>query len=329
MHRVLVVDDDEANLSLYAAVVKRVIGEDPLAFQNPLAALDSIGEAPPSLIIVDNHMPEMDGVAFVSAVRSIPDFTQTPILMLTSDSDSNLRSRAMAAGVSLVLEKPVPLREFTAQLRYFTGIPASKSTYGEVIMPTDERDTLLRLHRVIQMHNKDLALHARSVRDLAIALANELHLLPEQIEGLRMGALVYDIGMLSVPDKVLSLPSELPPRWRSIVNGHVDAGASVLGGGQRPLMRAAETIARFHHERYDGSGYPDGLVGDEIPILARIVGIADSYVALVSERPHRPEFTMATAAAQIVSERGTGFDPTIVDVFERIREHLPQIRRSA
>jgi response regulator RpfG family c-di-GMP phosphodiesterase len=329
MHRVMVIDDDEANLSLYAAVIKRVVGEDPLAFESPLAALESMCDAPPSLIVVDNHMPEMDGVGFIAAVRAIEEYSAVPILMLTADADRGVRARAMAAGASVVLEKPVPLREFTAQLRYFAGIPASKSTYGEVVMPTDERDTLVRLHRVIQMRSKELALHARSVRDLALALGNELRILPDQIEGLRVGALVYDIGMLSIPDKVLSHPSELPARWRSIVNGHVDAGAAILGGGQRPLMRAAETVARFHHERYDGSGYPDGLVGEEIPILARIIGLADTYVALVSERPHRPEFTPESAMAQIVSERGTAFDPAIVDAFERIRERLPQIRRTA
>jgi HD-GYP domain-containing protein (c-di-GMP phosphodiesterase class II) len=179
------------------------------------------------------------------------------------------------------------------------------------------------------MRNKELAFHARSVRDLAISLANELQLSPEQIEALRVGALVYDIGMLSVPDKVLAMPSDLPVRWRSIVNGHVDAGASILGGGQRPLMRAAEAMARHHHEHFDGTGYPDGLVGEEIPLLARIVGLADTYVALVSERPYRPEFTSLAAAAQIANLRGTAFDPTIVDAFERIKERLPEIRRSA
>jgi putative two-component system response regulator len=329
MHRVIVVDDDEANLRLYAAVVRRVLGEDPLTFESPIAALQAVMSSAPSLIIVDNRMPDMDGVSFITEVRSFPDMEEIPILMLSSEADHQLRARAMAAGASLVLEKPVPLREFTAQLRYFAGVPASRMTYREVVMPTDERDTLVRLHRVIQMHSKELAVHARSVRDLAISLANEMQLSPEQIEALRVGALVYDIGMLSVPDKILAMPSELPARWRSIVNAHVDAGASILGGGQRPLMRSAETMARYHHEHYDGTGYPDGLVGDEIPLLARVIAVADTYVALVSERPHRAEFTMGSAIAQIISQRGTTFDPAVVDAFERMKEHLPEIRRSA
>jgi putative two-component system response regulator len=119
MHRVIVVDDDEANLKLYAAVVRRVLGEDPLTFESAIDALQNVVSTAPSLIIVDNRMPDMDGVTFISEIRSMPDLQETPILMLSADTDHALRARAMAAGASLVLEKPVPLREFTAQLRYY------------------------------------------------------------------------------------------------------------------------------------------------------------------------------------------------------------------
>ncbi len=329
MNRVVVVDDDEPNLKLYAAVVKRVLGEDAVSFENPLEALERLDDLRPALIVVDYQMPEMDGLSFIRELREKPAHGFTPIIMLTASGEAALGERAIEAGATLFLEKPLALADFTAHLRHFCGAPASRVTYGEVIMPTDERDTLLRLYRALQAHNKDLAAHAVHVRDLAVAIANEMHLSSEEIEALRIGALVYDIGMLAVPDKIRDMPSALPTRWRSVVNAHVDAGAAILGGGRRPLLRAAETMARYHHERFDGTGYPEGLCGSMIPLAARILAVADTYVALTSERPHRVEFTSANAVAQIVGLSGTAFDPNVVTAFAGLKDSPHNSRRSA
>jgi putative two-component system response regulator len=329
MNRVVVVDDDEPNLKLYGAVVRRVLGEDAVAFENPLEALERLNELRPAVVVVDYQMPEMDGVSFIRELRSKPSHAFTPIIMLTASGERALGQRAIEAGATLFLEKPLALADFTAHLRHYAGAPASRVTYGEVIMPTDERDTILRLHRALQAYSKDLAAHAVTVRDVAIGIANEMQLPSEEIETIRIAALVYDVGMLAVPEKVREMPSALPTRWRSLVNGHVDAGAAILGGGRRPLLRAAETIARYHHERYDGTGYPEGLSGSMIPLAARIVAVADTYVALISERPHRVEFTSANAVAQIVGLGGTAFDPNVVAAFERLKDKPKNFRRSA
>lgn len=329
MNRVVVVDDDEANLKLYAAVVKRVLGEDAVAFDDPREALERLEDVRPALVIVDQQMPGMDGVSFIHALRATPGHAFTPILMLTADGEATLRGRAFDAGATAFLTKPFALRDLTAHLRHFAGAPASRVTYGEVVMPTDERDTILRLHRTLQAHNRALAAHSVRARDVAVAIANELQLPGEEIEAIRMGGLVYDIGMLAVPDKVREMPSILPARWRSIVNAHVDAGAAILGGSGRPLLRGAEAMARYHHERFDGTGYPEGLAGDAIPLTARILAVADTYVALVSERPHRVEFTSPHAVAQIIGASGAAFDPLVIAAFERLKERLSDFRRSA
>lgn len=329
MNRVVVVDDDEPNLKLYAAVVKRVLGEDAVAFENPLEALDRLNDLRPALVIVDYQMPEMDGLSFIRELRGKAPHAFTPIIMLTASGELALGERAIEAGATLFLQKPLELADFTEHLRHFAGAPASRVTFGEVIMPTDERDTILRLHRALQAHNRDLAAHAVYVRDLAVAIADELQLPGDEIEAIRVAALVYDIGMLVVPEKVREMPSVLPTHWRSVVNEHVDAGAAILGGGRRPLLRAAETIARYHHERFDGTGYPEGLAGSGIPLAARIIAVADTYVALISERPHRVEFTQANAVAQIVGLSGAAFDPNVVAAFERLKDKPNTFRRSA
>ena len=329
MNRVVVVDDDEPNLKLYAAVVKRVLGEDAVAFENPLQALERLDDLRPALIVVDYQMPELDGLTFIRELRAKPAHAFTPVIMLTASPEPALCERALEAGATLFLQKPLALADLTAQLRHYAGAPASRVTYGEVIMPTDERDTILRLFRALQAHCKDLGTHAGHVRDLAVAIANEMQLPSEEIEAMHIATLVFDIGMLSVPDKVREMPSTLPTRWRSVVNAHVDAGAAILTGGRRPLLRAAETIARYHHERYDGTGYPDGLAGSMIPLAARIVAVADTYVALISERPHRVEFTPANAVAQIVGLSGSAFDPNVVAAFERLKDKPNNFRQTA
>ncbi len=329
MNRVVVVDDDEPNLKLYTAVVKRVLGEDAVAFENPLQALERLDDLRPALVVVDYQMPEMDGLSFIRQLREKPAHAFTPVIMLTASGETALGERALEAGATLFLQKPLALADFTAHIRHFAGSPASRVTYGEVIMPTDERDTILRLYRALQAYSRDLAAQALLVRDLTVPIANEMQLASEEIETLRIATLVYDIGMLAVPEKVREMPSTLPMRWRSVVNGHVDAGAAILGGGRRPLLRAAETIARYHHERYDGAGYPEGLAGPMIPLAARIVAVADTYVALISERPYRVEFTSANAVAQIVGLSGTAFDPNVVAAFERLKDKPNSFRQSA
>jgi putative two-component system response regulator len=329
MSRVVIVDDDEATLKLYSAVIKRVQGEAPAAFLDPCEALRALAGLRPSVIIVDYFMPEMNGVEFVRSLRTLPQHASTPVLMLTAHSDLTLGPRALSAGATGILEKPISLKDLTAQLRRFVPPAATRSTYGEVTINGDERDTIDRLHRTMRCADPLLAAQAAFVRDISTAIGEQLGLPPGQLEALRAAALVYDIGLLSVPERVRDMPAELPARWRSIVNAHVDAGASILDGAQSPLLAAAATVARTHHERYDGRGYPDGISGEAIPLLARIIAVADTYCALVSERPHRIEYTSGSALAQIRSERCKAFDPGVVDALARLEHRLSDFRRSA
>ena len=325
----VVVDDDAPNLKLYSALVKRVLGEEALAFEDPVAALDRLRDLRPPVIVVDFHMPEMDGLTFIRELRKLPAHAFTPVIMLTAESHHAIGERAIAAGATLFLEKPIAMRDFTAHLRKFAYPSRTETTTGEIVMPTDERETILRLYRAVQAHSAHLAVHAAQARDLAVAIAIEMHLCREDVDALQFGGLVYDIGMISVPEKVRLMPASLPLRWRTLINAHVDAGAAILGEGTRPLMRAAEAMARYHHERFDGGGYPEGLMAEEIPLFARIIAVADTYIALVSERPHRVEFTDDYAIAQIVGQSGSAFDPDVVRAFERLKDRLAEFRRSA
>jgi putative two-component system response regulator len=322
MERVVIVDDDEATLKLYCAVIKRVLGTMPVAFSDPRDALMELGALRPALIIVDYFMPEMDGIAFTRELRRIPEHAATPVLMLTAHDERTVALGAADAGATDVAQKPISLKDLAAHLRRYA--PQSNVTVGEIVMPTDERDTIDRLHRLMRSCNPELAEHAEAVRIVALAIGEQLGLFDDDMAALNSVALVYDVGMLSVPDRVRAMPASLPMRWRSVVNCHVDAGASILGGSKRPLLQHAEQVARSHHERWDGKGYPEGLAGEAIPLLARVVAVADTYVALTSERPHRIEYTQFHALAQIRDERGHAFDPDVVDAFLRLENRLSE-----
>ena len=327
MKHVLIVDDYEPNLRLYSAVVKRVIGEEPLAYEDPTEALQTLKTERPSLIIVDYQMSDLDGVRLVGAIRAIEGHSATPIIMLTGTNERDLQERAIAAGATAFLEKPLPLREFMAQIRRYVVNPAEDELPLEGV--AGDRDTIVRLHRALQARHASLAHHAIRARNLAVELANELQLDPQEVELLRIAALVYDIGMIGVPDKALTATWELSARWTSIVREHVTAGAAILSGGGSPLMLLAESLARHHHERYDGSGYPDGLRGEAIPFAARIMAVSDAFTAMTSERPYRTEMSAVEAFARVKAASGSAFDPRVVAALERMKDRLVPVRRTA
>ncbi len=327
MKRVLIVDDYEPNLRLYAAVVKRVTGEEPLAYEEPRQALERLRTTTVDLIILDYQMPELNGIDLVRAVRELPEHVDTPVIFVTSDSDPSLPARALSSGATVFLEKPVALRDFMAHIRRFVPAPVKDE------IPLDgtsgDRDAIVRLHRALQARDANLAERIRRARDLAVALAHDLDVSSEEIERLTIAALVYDIGMIAVPDKALEAPWELNARWTNIVREHAGAGSVILSGGNSPLMEMAEMLARLHHERFDGEGYPERRKGEQIPLLARIIAVADAFTAMTSERPYRVEMATADAIAAIKAESSGAFDPLIVGALASMRDPLVPALRTA
>ncbi|MEO9170414.1 MAG: HD domain-containing phosphohydrolase, partial [Candidatus Baltobacteraceae bacterium] len=252
----------------------------------------------------------------------------TPVMMLTGVSDQTVQAAAMTAGATLYLEKPLAVRDFTAHLRRFTATSNQVPALSDGPAADHDRDTLVRLHRTVQARDAALAERMRRTGELAAAIANELRMPAEQIESLHAASLVYDLGMLSVPEDVLQANGPLSAKWTSVVRDHVRVGAAILSG-HSTLFHAAESIARSHHERYDGTGYPDRLQAEEIPLFARIVAIADTYTALTSERPYRVEYPADRALIEIIGASGSAFDPTIVAALERIKDRVIENRLTA
>jgi response regulator RpfG family c-di-GMP phosphodiesterase len=208
------------------------------------------------------------------------------------------RERRWVARYSERLEAEV--RERTAELR---------ETQLEVVE---------RLARAAESRDNDTGEHIERMSALCERLALEVGLSEEEAEMLRYAAILHDIGKISVPDSVLLKPGKLTPEERAVMETHAMIGSNLLVGSRSPLLRMAEEIARTHHERWDGGGYPAGLAGADIPFPGRICSICDVFDALTTERPYKRAWPVAEALAEIESGRGTQFDPDLVDAFLRI-----------
>jgi putative nucleotidyltransferase with HDIG domain len=176
-------------------------------------------------------------------------------------------------------------------------------------------DALRRLSLAADYRDDNTPEHTQRVAHLAAALARRLGLADRQVWLIRQGAPLHDIGKIAIPDSILLKPGRLSDEEFEVVKTHAVLGARVLAGGGSDLLEAAELIARHHHERWDGGGYPDGLAGDAIPIAARLVHVADVFDVLVHERPYKESWTVEAAAEEIRSGAGTQFDPEAVDAF--------------
>ncbi len=180
-------------------------------------------------------------------------------------------------------------------------------------------EIIRRLAQAVEQRDFETGRHLESIGRLTQELALAVGLDPQEADLLRHASMLHDVGKVAIPDRILLKPGPLQAGERAIVNQHTVIGSEILANSPSPLVRMAETIARSHHERWDGSGYPDGLHGEEIPLVGRICAVCDVYDALLADRPYKPAWTRERALGEIAAQRGRHFDPAIVDVFLSLR----------
>jgi response regulator RpfG family c-di-GMP phosphodiesterase len=339
MSRVVVIDDYEPTLRMYAAAIERMLGGEVVPFSDPREALHYLGGAEPTLCIVDYSMPEMDGVEFVQELRGVPGRERTPIIMLTGIDDRDLKSRAMEAGVSVFLNKPVSAEEFAGHVRRLANQQNAQSDReGELRelkaraeaadrrVHQRSRDALDAIARAYAARDADGAARMKLAGEIAVMLAIEIRCSVADVQILREAAHVYDVGKLAIPEKILTSTAMLSQASRAAIEKHPDAGGEILSGSESRLLSAAATMARTHHERWDGTGYPRKLKGEAIPLSGRIIAVADALLAMLSARADRPAMTFGHALDQIKRESGTHFDPGVVNALERIKDRIGQLR---
>jgi putative two-component system response regulator len=327
-HKVLIVDDAEINLILFAALVKKLDGCESTTFASSAEGLAWAQANEPDLIIVDYMMPDLDGIEFIRRLRQWPGKESVPILMITANDQKQVRYRALDIGATDFLTKPVDKIEFLARANNMLMLSdvrkklADRAEWlaAEVRKATTEivqreRETVVRLSKAAEYRDPETGAHILRMAHYSELIARGMGLSVEDQELLLEAAPMHDIGKVGIADNILLKPGRLTPDEFEIMKQHASFGYDILQGSSSKVLQAGAEIARAHHEKYDGSGYPNGLKGEEIPIFSRIVAVADVFDALTSERPYKKAWSLERAAEHIRANIGTHFDPQCVDTF--------------
>jgi putative two-component system response regulator len=326
--RILVVDNEETNIRTLSRILQAAGYTNVVTTTDPTRVLALFAEEEPDLVLLDLHMPVLDGVAVLERLAEVAaPQSYLPVLVLTGDASQQARRRALSKGAKDFVTKPFEVDEVLLRIR---NLLETKFLHREIAtenvqleqrvkertaeLESAHLDTLERLAVAAEFRDDDTGRHTERVAAISALLGRAAGLEPEEVELLRRAAPLHDLGKIGIPDAILRKPGPLTPDEWEIMKTHTTAGARILGGGRSRIIRLAEEIALSHHERWDGSGYPEARRGEAIPQGARIVAVADVFDALTSDRVYRKAWAPDDVLAHIRSEAGIHFDPALVEL---------------
>jgi putative two-component system response regulator len=329
--KVLVLDDQPAIVEFLVRLLECRGYRNVSGLTDPRVALERLRAEPIDLLVLDLRMTGLNGFEVLREVARIPHCELMPVLVLTGSDSRDVRNRALACGARDFLAKPFDADEAVLRIhnllltRLLLGALTRQNEELEerVRQRTAELEAaqveiLTRLATLAEHHDEDTAEHTRRVATLSGELALALGLDPERASLIAHASLLHDVGKTAVPVEITRKPGPLSPEERQVMTRHPVEGAKMLGGSQFQVLQQAEEIARTHHERWDGTGYPAGLAGAVIPLAGRIVAVADVFDALTSMRPYKPARSHEDALAEIRRIRGSHLDPAVVDALESV-----------
>jgi putative two-component system response regulator len=329
--RVLLVDDQELNLRVLRQVLNKAGLTNVTLTQDPYAVAPLVALHTPDLIVIDLHMPGLDGFGVMDQLRPQVDAAgYLPILVLTADVTDDARRRALESGARDFLTKPIDSIEVVLRTR---NLLETRMLYLElelrnvdleqrvsertVQVEAAQLETLDRLARTAEYRDDQTGRHVVRVGRVAALLGRILGLDEETVRLLRLAAPLHDLGKIGIPDRILLAPRKLEPEEFEEMKTHTVIGSRILAGSSSSLLQLAERIAMTHHERWDGRGY-HGLVSGDIPLASRIVALCDVFDALTHERPYKSAWPVERAVDEINRGRGSHFDPAVVDAFAEL-----------
>jgi two-component system response regulator RpfG len=338
---VIVIDDQSTGRAILEQVVRGIDSNVQVeSFESPIEAVRWATGRVADLVLVDYQMPEMDGIEFVRRLRLLPEYAHVPVVMVTVNDTRKTRYAALDVGVTDFLSKPIDARECLARCRNLLTLRRQQLVLEDRRMLLEgmvreatqdvrerEKETLYRLARAGEFRDAETGNHifrmARYSR--LIAAATGMH--SDEADTIELAAPLHDVGKIGIPDQILLKPGKLTEQEAREMRRHPLIGYEIIKDSPSTYLRLGALIALGHHEKFDGSGYPHGLVGDHIPLAARIVAIADVFDALTSIRPYKAAWGMEEAFAYIGAQRGSHFDPRLVDAFMEARDEALKIRQ--
>ena len=342
--RILIVDDELVNTVLLERLLRSVGYDDVTRTTEPEEAVVTFADAlaaghPFDLLCTDLHMPRLSGLQVIDAVSAqVSDEEFFPILVLTADVSPEAEQDALTRGAKDFLTKPfrkeqirlrvanlLRSRHLQAKLREHAVHLEDMVRERTIELEAARLDVLERLAAAAEYRDYTTGRHTHRVGLLSALLAEQLGMGGAEIELIRRAAPLHDVGKIGIPDHILLKPGKLTQDEFAQMQGHVDVGARLLAHGRSKLINLAQEIAETHHERWDGTGYPHGRAGDEIPLVGQIVAVADVFDTLVNERPYKRAWPIEEAIAEIRRQHGRWFAPRVVDAFLEVIDHHPDL----
>lgn len=327
---ILVVDDDTTNLKA-ANTILGSAGMRVSGAKSGEQAVRFLQSNKPDLILLDIHMPEMDGFETLAAIRqnqnaeNASENDSIPVIFLTADDDSEAETKGLKAGAMDFIRKPfipdvlllrvnhaIELTRLQADLEHEVDRKTQEVLVQNRKLERMSIQIVMALAEAIDLKSAYTNGHSSRVAEYSRTIAKQAGFTPEMQKEIHMAALMHDVGKIGIPDAIINKEGKLNDEEYEIIKSHPVLGEKIL----RKIPESPELLmgARYHHERYDGRGYPEGLVGEEIPIEGRIIAVADAYDAMSSRRSYRAALPQAQIRAEIEEGRGTQFDPLFADI---------------
>ena len=334
--RILVVDDEDCNVVLLERMLARDGYADVAGERNSARALDLCREHSFDLVLLDLHMPAPDGFEFLRLLGEEQRHGSPAVLVLTADTTENAKRRALSMGASDFVTKPFDAVEVLLRVRNLLHARSLHQRLEEQNLDLERRvatrtqqlaasraETIRRLSRAVEYRDPETGDHIERMSGYCALLAERMGLDSETV---LIASPMHDVGKIAVPDRILLKPGPLTAQERLDMERHAQVGYELLTGSDSDLLELAATIAWTHHERFGGGGYPRALAGEAIPLVGRIAGVADVFDALTSDRVYRSAVSVDEAVALMRIERGSHFDPDVLDAFVDSLDEVMAIR---
>jgi putative two-component system response regulator len=339
--RILAVDDQPQNITLLERLLANAGYAHVQTTTDPAEGVRLVDTTQPDIVLLDLHMPGMDGFDVLRAIAPrISADTYLPVIVITADADTHLKKKALSMGAKDFVQKPFDATEVVLRIRNLlearflykaleeqNNILEDRVRTRTLELEEAQLEILQRLSRAAEFRDDDTMQHTERVGRTSAALAQELGLSDETVALLRLAAPLHDLGKVAVPDSILLKGGRLSDDEFEVVKTHTAIGARLLSGSTHPLLQMAEDIARTHHEQWDGSGYLEGLCARDIPLVSRIVAVADVFDALTHARAYKKSWPLNEVLEEMRRQRGTQFDPDVVDALLRIVERAELVER--
>ncbi|MBL4685184.1 MAG: response regulator [Nannocystaceae bacterium] len=349
---ILVVDDERAMRRVLGRML-RAEGYDVVEVGSGREALAVLADVRVDTVLLDVMMPEMSGLELCRRIRADARTMHTPVVFVTAAVDREFRREARAAGADDFLSKPFDEYELLARVQntvrvklYYDGLAREREDLRSQVdhrarelatatarlerlqleLDVARNETIGRLAKAAEFRDDETAPHLQRMSQYCYLLGKERGIDDYACEMLRVASPMHDVGKIGIPDNILLKPGRLTPDEYQIMKQHAEIGYRILSGSASPLVKLAATIAHTHHEKFDGTGYPRGLSGEDIPIEGRVSAVADVFDALTSKRPYKPAWPIEDAVALLEKGRGAHFDPELIDLFLGAMDGVLEIR---